>query len=215
MFTGIVADVGRMVSVSASGGSGSRIRWGTGLDTSDFELGESIAVNGVCLTVDAFGANYFDADVSPESLKRSNLGRVRPGDEVNLERALRPIDRLGGHFVLGHVDGVGRLTSRQPQGEFETLWFTAPDEVARYLVEKGSVTIDGISLTVASVSGGEFSVAVIPHTLSRTTLEKRQPGWEVNLEADVLGKYVEKLLGTAGQGGGLTMESLASNGFLR
>jgi riboflavin synthase len=184
------------------------------MDKGDFELGESIAVNGVCLTVDAFGGDAFDTDVSPETLLRSNLGRVRSGDSVNLERALRPIDRLGGHFVLGHVDGVGRMTSRQPQGEFEVLWFSAPDEVARYLVEKGSVTIDGVSLTVATVSGGEFSVAVIPHTLSRTTLAARQAGYEVNLEADVLGKYVEKLLG-APRSGGLTMESLAQNGFLR
>lgn len=213
MFTGIVADVGRMVSAAASG-QGSRIRWATALDTADFELGESIAVNGVCLTVDAFDKESFDTDVSPETLLRSNLGRVRPGDKVNLERALRPIDRLGGHFVLGHVDGVGRMNSRQPQGEFEVLWFSAPEEVSRYLVAKGSVTIDGISLTVATVTGGEFSVAVIPHTLARTTLALRQPGGEVNLEADILGKYVEKLAGGT-RSGGLTMESLAENGFLR
>ncbi len=213
MFTGIVADVGRMVSTAASG-QGSRIRWATALDTADFTLGESIAVNGVCLTVDAFSSGNFDTDVSPETLLRSNLGRVRAGDQVNLERALRPIDRLGGHFVLGHVDGVGTMTSRQPQGEFEVLWFRATEAVRRYLVEKGSVTIDGISLTVATVSGDEFSVAVIPHTLARTTLAERRAGCEVNLEADILGKYVEKLVGGK-NGSGLTMQSLAENGFLR
>jgi riboflavin synthase len=212
MFTGIVADVGRMVS-SKILSSGRKMRFETSLPTGDFALGESIAVNGVCLTVDAVGDNYFEAGVSPETLKRSNLGELSPGSAVNLERALRPMDRLGGHFVTGHVDGAGKLISRKREGEFETLTFFAPPEVSRYLVLKGSVAVDGVSLTVASLGPEGFSVALIPHTLSKTTLDGKKPGETVNLEADILGKYVEKLLGRERAVGGLTMEKLAEAGF--
>ncbi|PLX41683.1 MAG: riboflavin synthase [Deltaproteobacteria bacterium] len=214
MFTGIVADLGTLKSSTPSQG-GMRMSFVTALDSSDFELGESIAVNGVCLTVDAIERGGFCADVSPETLAKSTLGALKPGDKVNLERALRPIDRLGGHFVLGHVDGVGRFSARGREGEFEVLSFTAPPEVVKYLVPKGSVSVEGISLTVASLKGDTFTVAVIPHTLQRTTLGGRQVGVKVNLEADILGKYVEKLLNKGERGGGLTMEALASGGFLR
>ncbi len=214
MFTGIVADVGRVKSLKR-GASGARIELSTVLPTGDFVLGESIAVNGVCLTVDAVGNGSFAADASPETLDRSNLGLLKAGDPVNLERALRPVDRLGGHFVLGHVDGTGEFTGRKREGEFEVLAFSSPSAVSRYLVEKGSVAVDGVSLTVASLKSGGFTVAVIPHTLAQTTLGQMKSGGKINLEADILGKYVEKLMGGKSGGGGLTMESLAAAGFLR
>lgn len=214
MFTGIVADIGELRAATRIA-AGTRLRLATGLDVADFALGESIAVNGVCLTVDAVGDGDFSADASPETLRRSSLGGLRPGSRVNLERALRPIDRLGGHFVLGHVDGVGQLTNRRSEGEFVLLSFSASREVARYLVGKGSVAVDGVSLTVAALSGDGFTVAAIPHTLGRTTLGDKRVGETVNLEADVLGKYVEKLLKGERGGGGLTMEMLAEGGFLR
>lgn len=213
MFTGIVADVGKVIS-QKQGAAGTRMEIGTGLDVTDFTLGESIAVNGVCLTVDAVGRGSFSADVSPETLKKSNLGDLRTGDRVNLERALRPIDRLGGHFVLGHVDGRGRIISRRREGAFEVITLDAPPEVERYLVAKGSVAVDGVSLTVAGLVSGGFTVAVIPHTLEKTTLSGKRAGESINLEADILGKYVEKLTGGAKEGG-LTMEKLASLGFVR
>ncbi len=213
MFTGIVADVGTLKS-SLGSSSSKRMVWATSLELSTFELGESIAVNGVCLTVDDIGTDSFATDVSPETLNRSNLGGLRMGQPVNLERALRPVDRLGGHFVLGHVDGGGKLSARRREGEFEVLTFSAPSEVLRYTVEKGSIAVDGISLTVASVIPEGFTVAAIPHTLGRTTLAAKKVGDGINLEADVLGKYVEKLMGR-GKTAGLTFEALAQGGFLK
>lgn len=214
MFTGIVADIGSVASLTPLA-AGTRINVRTSLNTGDFELGESIAINGVCLTVDRILEKGFEADVSPETLSRSNLGELGPGSKVNLERALRPVDRLGGHFVLGHVDATGRLTQRKREGGFETLSFSAPPEITRYLVEKGSVAIDGVSLTVAKLMGDTFTVAVIPHTLGRTSLGDKKPGSKVNLEADILGKYVEKLCSKQPAQQGLTMAALAENGFLR
>lgn len=214
MFTGIVADVGTLKSARQMA-SGTRMTFSTAMDVADFKLGESVAVNGVCLTVDDVGGSDFSADVSPETLRRSNLDRVKAGGRVNLERALRPVDRLGGHFMLGHVDGVGTLSARRSEGEFLVLTFTAPREVGKYLVEKGSVAVDGVSLTVAALLHDGFTVAAIPHTLERTTLGDKRPGEPVNLEADILGKYVEKLLKGERPGGGLTMEMLAQGGFLR
>jgi len=214
MFTGIIQDVGRVHSWRARG-AGKVLSVETVLETASFELGESVAVNGVCLTVAEFGPGRFDADVSPETLRRSNLGPLAVGSRVNLERALRPVDRLGGHFVLGHVDGTGAVRQRRPQGEFEEIAFQAPAEVRRYLVEKGSVTVDGVSLTVFARDPEGFSVAVIPHTLEQTTLVRCRAGDLVNLEADILGKYVEKLLGGARESGGLSMEALARSGFLK
>lgn len=214
MFTGIVQDVGRLLRAEPRG-PGRRLTLATALDTATFELGESVAVSGVCLTVAAAQPGAFAADVSPETLRRSTLGGLRPGDPVNLERALRLSDRLGGHFVLGHVDATARCAANAAQGEFRVLRFEVPADALRYLVAKGSVAVDGVSLTVASLEGEGFSVAVIPHTLERTTLPGLRPGERVNLEADVLGKYVERLLdGGPGQGG-VTWESLARSGFLR
>lgn len=215
MFTGIIQDVGRLLRSSARG-PGRRLTLGTGLDTATFELGESVAVNGVCLTVASAASGAFEADASPETLRRSSLGALRPGDPVNLERALRPVDRLGGHFVLGHVDATGRLAGRRTEGAFEVLRFEAPAEVTRYLVDKGSVSIDGVSLTVSRCDAQGFEVAVIPHTLERTNLPARRAGDSVNLEVDILAKYVEKLLaGGRAPGSGLSLESLARAGFVR
>jgi riboflavin synthase len=159
--------------------------------------GESVAIDGACLTVSARRGSRFAVDVSPESLRRTTLGRAAPGTPVNLERALRLADRLGGHLVLGHVDGVGRLERITPDGDWRLYRFRAPAPVARYLVEKGSIAVDGVSLTVFACGRGAFTVALIPHTLATTTLGRKQPGDAVNLEADVLMKHVERLLGPA------------------
>lgn len=216
MFTGIIQDVGRLLRVVAKG-PGRRLIIATGLDVSDFVLGESIAVNGVCLTVAAVqpSAGAFEADASPETLRRSGLGERGIGDRVNLERALRPLDRLGGHFVLGHVDATGRLSGRRDEGEFSVLSFSVPPSMLRYVVEKGSVAVDGVSLTVSALAGDGFSVAVIPHTLEQTNLPGRRVGDPVNIEVDVLGKYVERLLRPGGKEGAVTLELLARSGFLR
>lgn len=214
MFTGIIQDVGRCRGLR-SRGPGRVLEVATGLDTVDFALGESIAVNGACLTVVAIEDGCFGADVSPETLLRTSLGGLKPGAAVNLERALRPVDRLGGHFVLGHVDGLGRLTGRRAQGEFQVLTFSVPAELSRYLVAKGSVAVDGVSLTVSGLVPEGFSVAAVPHTLERTTLSGLAPGSPVNLETDVLGRYVERLLGRGDAPEGVTMELLARSGFLR
>lgn len=214
MFTGIIQDVGR-VARAVPVTSGRRLAVATALDTGDFELGESVAVNGVCLTVASVAPGQFEADVSAETLRRSTLGEGRVGSPVNLERALRPSDRLGGHFVLGHVDGTCRLMEASAEGEFRVLRFEAPATLLRYVVEKGSVALDGVSLTVARLDPAGFSVAVIPHTLERTNLPGRRPGEKVNLEVDVLGKYVERLLGGRPAGEGITWETLARSGFVR
>ena len=180
------------------------------------KLGDSIAVDGACLTVAAVNDDSFVVQASPETLERTTLSRLRPGDAVNLERAVAFGDRFGGHFVLGHVDGVGRVASVQKQGEFSLWRFQAPGEVARYLVPKGSVAVDGISLTVVEPAGDTFGVAVIPATLNTTTLGGKRAGDAVNLETDVIGKhiyhYVKELKGSSK--GSITMEFLSRQGFV-
>lgn len=211
MFTGLVAEVGTIASIDKAGQNWSMtIR--CGFDMADVELGESIAVDGACLTVTRTSAGAFAIDASPETLSKTTLGERRPGDRVHLERALRVGDRLGGHMVLGHVDAVGRLVGARPEGNARLLEFAAPDEVARYLIAKGSVTIDGVSLTVNTVADDRFSVAVIPHTAQKTNLADYAVGRRVNLEADVLGKYVEKFLGRQSDGG-ITRQMLEDHGF--
>ena len=163
------------------------------LPTQDLELGESVAIDGVCLTVTERGAAGFEAVAGAETLARTTLERLRSGSRVNLERALRVGDRLGGHFVQGHVDGVGTVSGRRDRGANIEIDVRAPAALARYLVEKGSVAIDGISLTVNQVAGDVFSVALIPHTATETTLASRRAGDRVNLEVDMIAKYVEKL----------------------
>jgi riboflavin synthase len=194
MFTGIIEELGRVRAITPTqGGARLEIEAKTVLD--DVVLGASIAVNGCCLTVVELGAGSWSADAVVETLARTNLGRLAAGDPVNLERPLRLADRLGGHLVQGHVDDTGTLTARTPQTDGSVLMqFAAPPDVMRYVVHKGSITVDGISLTIAAVSEDGFSVAVIPHTLDVTTLGGRETGALVNLEVDMLAKYVERLL---------------------
>jgi riboflavin synthase len=198
MFTGIVEELGRVRSVTPNAG-GARIAIEATKVLDDAEIGASIAVNGCCLTVVARGDHYWEADAVVETLQRTNLGTLAPGDPVNLERPVRLTDRLGGHVVQGHVDAVARIVAGDQQGDGSTLLrFVAPADVLRYVVHKGSITVDGISLTIAALHDDGFSVAVIPHTLDVTTLGTKGIGDTVNLEADVLAKYVERLL----RGGG-------------
>lgn len=200
MFTGLVADVGRIQSIERDGET--RVLCvQTRFQTQDLKLGESIAVDGICLTVTEIGAEHFFVEASPETLSRTTLGERVEGDRVHLERALRMGDRLGGHLVQGHVDGVGELLSRERDENAWLLEFDAPPEVAPFLIEKGSIALDGVSLTVNSVSKREtsagsararFGVAIIPHTIDKTNLGNYQPGRRVNLEADMIGKYVQQ-----------------------
>jgi len=195
MFTGLIEATGT-VDHAAPAATGVQLRVATGLGA-DLTAGDSIAVNGVCLTVALAARDGFDAIVSPETLRVTTLGTMRPGQLVNLERPLKADARLGGHFVLGHVDGVGRIRSLDADGDCYWLDVETPTALAPLVILKGSITVDGISLTVASLddAAGTFDVAVIPHTLAVTTLGPKQPGEAVNLEVDVLAKYVERLLG--------------------
>jgi riboflavin synthase len=195
MFTGIVEELGEVVYLTDAGGDSAVIAVRGPLVTSDARHGDSISVNGVCLTVLDNVDGVFTADIMGESLRRSSLGALRPGSPVNLERAATAGTRLGGHLVQGHVDGVARIIARGPADEWEVLRFSLPPELARYVVEKGSITVDGVSLTVMEVTEDTFSVGLIPTTLKLTVLGAKAVGDPVNLEVDVIAKYVEKLLG--------------------
>lgn len=194
MFTGIIEEMGEVAAVDHHrDGARLRVRAGTLLDGA--RIGESIAVSGVCLTMVRVEPGEFEADLAAETLRRTTLWMVRLGDRVNLERPLRFDQRLGGHIVQGHVDGVGTITSVKPEGDGTWMEIAPPLDLARYIAEKGSVAVDGISLTVAGVrEGGGFAVALIPHTLAVTTLGRARVGGHVNLEVDILAKYVERLL---------------------
>jgi riboflavin synthase len=194
MFTGIVEELGRVRAVIPNA-DGARIEIAATTVLDDATIGASIAVNGCCVTAVEIGEGWWAADAVVETLRRTTLGELSPGDPVNLERPLRLADRLGGHLVQGHVDGTGTVRARDPQSDGSTLVrFDAPAEIMRYVVHKGSVTVDGISLTIAEMHDDGFSIAVIPHTLAVTTLGTRHVGERVNLECDVLAKYVERLL---------------------
>ena len=195
MFTGIVEELGQVVSLTDDGSDSAVLKIKGPLVTSDARHGDSISVNGVCLTVIDNVDGVFTADVMGETLRRSSLGVLKPGGQVNLERAATVGSRLGGHLVQGHVDGVGRILTREPADEWEVLTFALPPELARYVVEKGSITVDGVSLTVMAVTDDTFSVGLIPTTLKLTVLGAKQAGDPVNLEVDVIAKYVEKMLG--------------------
>lgn len=195
MFTGIVKDVGEVVEVGRVGGD-RRLVVETDLDLSDAEIGESIAVDGACLTVvESPSPSRFAADVSPETARATTLGEASPGRRVHLERALRVGDRLGGHFVQGHVDGVGRVESLERDDDSWILTLEAPEGTAQWLVPKGSVAVDGVSLTINGVDGRRFWVTVVPHTAEATTLTESESGDRVNVEADLLGKYAERSIG--------------------
>lgn len=210
MFTGIIEEVGKVGSIMRSSRSvvleieASRVMEGT-------NVGDSIATNGVCLTVTEKTGKGFRADVMPETMHRSNLGLLRPGDAVNLERALCLNARLGGHLVAGHVDGTGRILSLERDDTAIWIAIGAPESILRYVIEKGSIAIDGVSLTVAYVGETMFKVSVIPHTQQETTLTKKKTGDTVNLENDMIARYVEKLTGA--QRRGLSVEFLKEHGF--
>jgi riboflavin synthase len=193
MFTGLVETLGAVREVIADGAGRDLVIEAPTL-TADLALGESVAVNGCCLTVVAHDAATCRFQAGPETLRRTNLGDLRPGDRVNLERSLRVGDRLGGHIVQGHIDGVGRVERLLSDGDWVLFWFACPPELTAQMASKGSVAVDGVSLTLVDVEEGRFSVALIPHTLAHTTLGLRKPGDAVNLETDLLAKYVQKCL---------------------
>ena len=218
MFTGLVQGKGTLLNKRPAGG-GMVFTIEADFDLSEPEEGESIACNGVCLTAKDIQGRRFSVDVSPESLSRTNLGKKAAGATLNLERALRLSDRLGGHLVSGHVDAVAKVSERKPEGDFTRFTFAIPSKISRYIIEKGSITIDGISLTVNSCDETSFSVAIIPHTLQVTTLGELHQGDGVNIEVDLIGKYVEKrLAGPARepeQQSKLSTAFLAEHGFFK
>jgi riboflavin synthase len=191
VFTGLVQDLGAVAAVDAGGG-GVRLTIETGVEP--IERGDSVSVNGVCLTAVEAGGGRFAADVMEETLRRSSLAGLEAGDRVNVEPALRAGGRLGGHIVQGHVDGLGRVEGVREEGFARVVRIAAPAELLRYVVEKGSIAVDGVSLTVSAVDGQGFEVSLVPETLERTTLGGAEAGREVNLEVDVVSKYVEKLV---------------------
>ena len=199
MFTGIVEEVGTVREIQRDGGS-AILSVDCSIVTEDVRLGDSISVNGCCLTVTTMvDTGGFTADLMGETLERTSLGSLAPGAGVNLERALRADARLGGHLVQGHVDGVGTITAIQPLEGWTVMRVAAPDHLHRYIVEKGSITVDGTSLTVMETDADGFTVGLIPHTLEATSLRERSAGDRVNLEVDVIAKYVEKMLRSRGQ----------------
>lgn len=210
MFTGLVETFGAITAVKNTGNS---IRLSV-KPLSEFEvrLGDSVSVNGVCLTVTQHKGDL-SFDVSPETLRSTNLGELRISDKVNLERALRLSDRLGGHIVSGHVDGIGTIRDKKQVGEYTFYTFESPADILKYVVKKGSIAIDGISLTVVDLDQRSFSVAIIPHTLTATNIGDKSIGDKVNLEADIIGKYVEKLVSKKDNDSGL-MDLLKEKGFV-
>lgn len=218
MFTGIVEGRGKVIGKQSSGG-GMVFRLEAEFDLVDPEEGESIAVNGVCLTARGIRGNVFVVDVSPETLSRTGLGLLQAGSLVNLERALRLSDRLGGHLVSGHIDALGRVEERKPIGDFTLFTFSLSRSLTKYVIEKGSIAINGVSLTVNGCAGERFTVSIIPHTLQVTTLGRLKPGDMVNIEVDIIGKYVEKLLmdksAGAESGSRINAAFLAEHGFLK
>jgi riboflavin synthase len=211
VFTGIIQDMGTVRKLTRKGGD-ALLEVTTALPLDDVKIGDSIAVSGACLTVTTLGAQSFTFDVSAETLSKTTLGRLKAGDRVNLEKALRMSDFLGGHLVLGHVDCVGPIVERTARAGSIVYGFTLEAGLSKYVVPKGSVTVDGISLTVNSCEGDRFYVNIIPHTAERTTLAGKKAGDSVNIETDILGKYVEKLLHP---GKGVDMDFLREHGFVK
>jgi len=218
MFTGIILAVGKIAGIENKAGD-CRLKIATGkLPLGDAALGDSIAVNGVCLTAVELGNGYFVADVSNETLSRTILKNASVGTPVNLELALTPNTRMGGHIVSGHVDGIGKVIEKQPDARSVKFTVKVPDNLAKYIAEKGSICINGISLTVNEVNGATFSVNIVPHTLKETTLVDAVVGTEVNLEVDLLARYMERLMqgeAAANNHSGITEDLLQKSGFLR
>jgi len=219
MFTGIIESVGSISSTEDKAGD-LKLTISTGkLDMSDVQLGDSIAVNGVCLTAVEFDQDSFVADVSNETIEHSATGKLQQGSEVNLEKALTPTTRLGGHLVSGHVDGVGKVISREDDARSVRFVIKAPNELAKYIAHKGSITVDGISLTVNKVSGAEFELNIVPHTMQETIIRHYQAGTEVNLEVDLIARYLERLVlgekAAEKDADGISMAFLAENGFIK
>ena len=211
MFTGIIEEVGHVRRIG-----GGQLAVDCRKVVDDVRLGDSIAVNGVCLTVTSFDKNHFTADVMPETVRRTSFAELGKGSPVNLERALTLSSRLGGHIVSGHIDGTGEIVSFQAEGNAILMKIAAGKDLLRYVVEKGSVALDGISLTVAAVTGQDFTVSLIPHTREVTNLDSKKAGSPINIETDVLGKYVEKMLAGSEpeqQKSGLSRSFLLENGF--
>lgn len=213
MFTGLIETVGTVVALR-HGSERAVLTLSAPLPVEEITLGDSIAVNGACLTVTALQGTQLSFDVSPETVARTTFSELKSGSPVNLERALTFGGRLDGHLVTGHIDCVGRLESRSNQGNAVLLSFSLPREQAQLLVEKGSVAIEGVSLTINRVTEAGFSVSIIPHTLARTTLAALGAGAKVNIETDIIGKYVARLIMPHAVKGGLTMEKLMQNGFV-
>jgi len=216
MFTGIILAIGKIAAVERKAGD-CRLKIDTGkLSLVDVALGDSIAVNGVCLTAVELDAHYFCADVSNETLSRTILNNATTGTAVNLELALTPATRMGGHIVSGHVDGIGQVIEKKADGRSIRFTFKAPDNLAKYIAEKGSICINGISLTVNEVNGAKFSVNIVPYTLKDTTIGEATVGTKVNLEVDLLARYMERLMlgeAAAHHQGGITEELLQKSGF--
>jgi riboflavin synthase len=213
MFTGIVEEVGIIKSIT-QGASSCQLTIGAKVVLQDVKTGDSINVNGICLTVTAFGPECFSADAMPETIRQTNFSALQPGSAVNLERALRLADRLGGHLVSGHIDGTGKILRRWE--ESNAVWFniSAPEKVLRYMADRGSVCLDGISLTVTTCDRKSFSVSIIPHTLEVTALKGKQAGDLLNIECDIIAKYVEKLHGSGSASSKIDMDFLSTNNFL-
>jgi riboflavin synthase len=218
MFTGLIQDIGKIQSVDRRG-EGISLTISTQLDLSAAKIGDSISVDGVCLTITKLSGRTFSAEVSPETLRRTTLYTAREGQPVNLEMALKMSDPLGGHLVSGHVDGTGEIIETVPEGNSIRYRFWVPAEISRFLIEKGSVAVDGISLTVVECHDQEFSVSVIPHTARATTLGKKKSGDRVNLENDMIAKYVEKFVqgreDLAGERSRIDYAFLAKHGFVK
>lgn len=216
MFTGIIEEIGTL-QTRKDGAKSSTLTIQASKVLEDTKIGDSIATNGVCLTVTALHGNCFEADVMAETIRRTNLGELKPGSKLNLERALSLNTRLGGHIVSGHIDGTGQIVSFEKEDNAVWITIKASSELLHYIIEKGSITIDGVSLTVAYVDDSVFKVSIIPHTASETTLLTKKTGDFVNLENDIIGKYVEKLLKpaeTKTKKESLSMDFLSQHGFL-
>lgn len=227
MFTGIIEGLGTIRGVASGAEGGKRFTIGADFSLAGTKIGDSIAVSGACLTAVSIGDRTFTADVSPETLSRSTFGGAKTGDRVNLERALRLSDRIDGHLVSGHIDGMGVIRGKTRAGNAIRVTVETPPEIARYAIEKGSIAVDGVSLTINRCGPDFFEVSIIPHTASLTTVGWKSPGAAVNLEADLIGKYIEKFTlagrsdagsggpGKAAEAGGVDLNLLAKSGFLK